>query len=209
MNENSFTKTNITSAALLFCAVQLSPSYAADCSDYPQQPGMDYESVEGYEMPKIIATERAIPFSEDLSDIDDAMDEAEIGAKARIMQFRAEFISETTEREKLTTKLTQQNNNNVQKSKETVETIRKFMSQSTSGFQRGVVPLGDCYTPGKEVRVSVGIKPETLLAAEALDSAVEASLDGSGEAGGSSLGASEDNLNRAEGHSNSDRLEDF
>ena len=39
------------------------------------------------------------------------------------------------------------------------------ISTSTKNLIRGILPIGSCYQPGKFVRVTVGIKPETIAAA--------------------------------------------
>ncbi len=38
------------------------------------------------------------------------------------------------------------------------------------------MPLGECYTKGREFRVTVGIKPETIKAAETLSSSISQSV---------------------------------
>tara|TARA_Y100001968_G_C19423514_1_gene753095 strand:+ start:1382 stop:2014 length:633 start_codon:yes stop_codon:yes gene_type:complete len=47
------------------------------------------------------------------------------------------------------------------------EAIELFesVSASSKNLIRGIVPLGSCYEPGKYVRVTIGIKPETIMAA--------------------------------------------
>ena len=42
------------------------------------------------------------------------------------------------------------------------------MRISSQALLRGVITLGDCYTKGTEVRVTVGVKPESINAAEGL-----------------------------------------
>lgn len=198
-------------------------AHAEDCSTYPYGRGQDVIQVEGSEMPKIIATERAVPFSEDIDDVDDAYDEATLDAKVSISKFMSELVASDEERAKLTEKITKQNNNSKEKPKTTVEQIAKAMSSSSQALLRGVVVLGDCYTPGKEVRVTVGLKPETLAQAAGLASATAESLataptattmpTSKGNTGKSATTTegkgSEDNLQRVEGHSNTRRLDDF
>ena len=48
--------------------------------------------------------------------------------------------------------------------KEVVERV-KTLRNSSQALLRGLLPLGDCYTKGEEVRVSVGVKPKTINAA--------------------------------------------
>ena len=165
-----------------------------------------------------------MPFSEDISDVDDAYDDATLEAKSAISKFMSELVTSDELRSEVTERLTKQENNNKQKSKTTVENIAKVMSSNSQALLRGVVVLGDCYTPGREVRVTVGLKPETLSQAEGLASATGASLSAAptptsmpsggqssqgGNTSGADSGASEDNLQRVEGQSNTSRLKDF
>jgi hypothetical protein len=194
---------------------------AEDCGTYPHGRGSDVIPVEGSEMPKIISTARVAPFSDDIDDVDDAFDEATLEAKTAISKFMSELVSSEELRTSVTERMTKQNNNNKQKSKTTVENIASLMSSSSEAMLRGVVVLGDCYTPGREVRVTVGLKPETLNQAAGLASATGASLSSAptptdfSSSAGSKAGASkaskssEDNIQRVEGHSNSSRLKDF
>ena len=187
--------------ALGFTLVCSATTLAEDCRDYPYAArDWDAEPVEGFDFPKILSTAAAVPFSEDIEDVYDAMTEAELAAKVRIAKFLNELVASSEEREKLEQRLTEQTGNNKQKSKTTVENIRKVMTSSSQQMQKGVVVLGDCYTEGREVRVTVGLKPETIAQAEALSGAM------SGEQGAASGG---DNLQRVEGHSNTKRLDDF
>jgi hypothetical protein len=52
----------------------------------------------------------------------------------------------------------------------------KTLSNSSQALLRGVVPLGDCYTKGREVRVTVGIKPETIASAGNLAGGISKSV---------------------------------
>jgi len=210
------------------CSLASNLALAEDCSTYPFGRGQDVIPVEGSDTPKIISTARAAPFSEDISDVDDAYDEATLEAKSAIAKFMSELVTSEELRSEVTEKLTKQENNNKQKSKTTVENIAKVMSSNSQALLRGVVVLGDCYTPGIEVRVTVGLKPETLSQAEGLASATGSSLSAaptptsmpsggqssqggntSSKSNGADSGSSEDNLQRVEGHSNTSRLKDF
>jgi hypothetical protein len=59
--------------------------------------------------------------------------------------------------------------------KEVTERVKKLQS-SSQALLRGVVPLADCYTKGSEVRVTVGIKPETIKQAGNLATGIGNSL---------------------------------
>ena len=55
-----------------------------------------------------------------------------------------------------------------QKSASKTELKKQLTSvkDSASALLKGVVKIGDCYSKGKLVRVTVGIKPETIAAAQ-------------------------------------------
>jgi hypothetical protein len=113
---------------------------------------------------------------DDVDSIKDARTEAEMEAKALIAKFLSEGIQSDTQINKV-----------VQESKSTTAEGRKADRQelvkrvqslrnSSQALLRGVVPLGSCYTKAREVRVSVGIKPETIRAAGSLAGAMSSSL---------------------------------
>lgn len=54
---------------------------------------------------------------------------------------------------------------------ETKRTVRSLFSSST-GLLRGILPLGECYTEAKELRITVGVKPETIAQAGQADEMV-------------------------------------
>ncbi len=79
------------------------------------------------------------------------------------------------------------------------------MSSTTQSVLRGAVVIGSCYTPGEQVRVTVGIKPETAAAAKELSNSMEKSnnsSDSSEQTNGSTLTS-------VDGYSNTDQLSEF
>jgi len=53
--------------------------------------------------------------------------------------------------------------------KATTDMAEQFLdtlSQNTEAALRGIIPLDECYTPGKELRVTVGLKSDTIRAAD-------------------------------------------
>jgi hypothetical protein len=104
-------------------------------------------------------------------------------------------------------------------SKASMDKADKFMksiSQSSAALLRGVVTLDECYTPGKELRLIVGIKPETIKSAGILASEMSTSLkknptpsskkspsngvSDSGQAGSTQDNRQERGLNNKEGY---------
>ena len=60
--------------------------------------------------------------------------------------------------------------------REEVVTRVKSLRNSSKSLLRGVVPLADCYTKGQIVRVSVGLKPETIKSAGNLAGGISKSV---------------------------------
>jgi hypothetical protein len=147
---------------------------AAECEDYPNTVGINPEMVEGGV--KIVSTGSAVVSFDDASSIADARDEATLLAKAGIAKFLTEGIrsDEAINRAVQETKSMQGESKAVAR-KEVVERLRQ-LSSSSQALLRGVVPLGECYTKGREFRVSVGIKPETIRTAESLSGSMSQSV---------------------------------
>ena len=149
-------------------------SFAASCDDYPYSDGMNVEQVQDGD--KIISTATAAVSFDDVDAIKDARDEATLEAKAAIAKFLNEDIhtDEAINRAVSETKSMQGDRKETQR-KQAVERLKKLRN-SAQALLRGVVVLGDCYTKGKEYRVSVGVKPETIGAAGRLATGISTSV---------------------------------
>lgn len=213
---------------LAFLANLLTPnlSLAASCDDYPYTDGITVEDVPGFSMPKILSTASSSVTFDDISAVKDARDEALLEAKATI----AKFLNEGIKSDETITKAVNQSVHMQGQEKQTVrkevtDKIKRLQS-SSQALLRGVVPLGDCYTKGKELRVTVGLKPETLQQAGNLATGIKKSFSGnptpsaSGntqEKSGSTTnrsneptaGAPSQPLNEVDGFSNTERLKKF
>jgi len=113
---------------------------------------------------------------DDVDSVKDARDEATLEAKSLI----SEFMSEGIKSDQVINKVVQetksmQGDSKVAARNEVTERLKRLASFSQA-LLRGVVPLGECYTKSKEFRASVGIKPETISAAENLAGGVSNSL---------------------------------
>lgn len=154
---------------------------AANCTDYPYSDGMTIESVVGGI--KILATASATPSGTDAESIKNAREEATLEAKAII----SKFLNQDIKSEELFTKIISESKysqgaqNEVQR-KSTIERVKRIQN-SSSALLKGVLILGDCYTKGQEVRVSVGIKPETIAASEKLSSSIKNSANSQSQNG--------------------------
>jgi hypothetical protein len=153
-------KNTLLSAAILALPVI---AYGAGCEDYPYSDGINIEDVAGGT--KILATATASVSFDDPDSIRDAKDEAVLLAKAQISKFLSETISSDEAVLKAvneTKSMTGDGKDNARK--EVIDRV-KLLRNTSKALLRGVVQLGDCYTKGQEVRVSVGLKPETIKAA--------------------------------------------
>ena len=113
---------------------------------------------------------------DDVDSIKDARDEATIEAKSLIAQFMSEGVRNEQEIKRAVEETkSMQGDNKVATRNELVSRVKKLASFSQA-LLRGVVPLGECYTKGKEFRVSVGIKPDTISSAGNLADGISNSL---------------------------------
>jgi len=208
----------IVPLALGFLALATLPAFADDCSSYPYIDGIEVSAVPAGT--KIIATAEASVAFDDVDAVRDAREEATMEAKSKISAFLSEGIRSDSEINRVVNGSTSmQGGEKTALRTETVTRLKKIAS-STQALLRGVVPLGDCYTPGKVVRVSVGVKPETTAAAEGLAVGMSSSMarqptPGTGQpsvAPGAAPAAptgSGQPLNSAPGYSNTKGLQGF
>ena len=184
------------------CLVSASPFALADsCQDYPNDVGINVEDVAGGT--KIVSTGSAEVAVDDAAAVRDARNEATLQAKAQINKFLVEDVkSEDIVNRAVEETKSMQGASKAVARKELVVRVMSLSSKS-SGLLRGVVTLGECYTPGSEFRVSVGIKPETIGQAETL------SDQNSSGAKAESTDTASQPLNGVGGFSHSDKLKKF
>jgi hypothetical protein len=114
-----------------------------DCGNYPYTSGLIIDDVQGGI--KILSTARVVVPLDDVDAVNHARDKATHSAKVIIIGFLYENIGGDE--------------------KARTEEIERVSRLADSSYLRGIVSLGNCYTPGKEFRVSIGMKPETIAAA--------------------------------------------
>ena len=177
---------------------------ADDCSNYPQTKGINVLLVEGGT--KILSTAIATVPYDDVELYLDALEEGEREAKASISSVLEENISKLCSSDTAS----MQNIKIVAEEKsvdyEKIKTSLCSIKSVTESVLRGAVVIGHCYTPGKLVMLTVGIKPETITAAEKLSDSMENSTNSSDSTGQTS---NDNNLTSVEGYSNTDKLSDF
>ena len=191
------------------------------CTDYPLRMGKDVETTEtGL---KITATGDAPVSFDDVSAVRDARDEAEIEAKNLIVKFLTEEISsDNSITRTVNESSSMQGEQKTAQRQEAISRV-KTLRQSANALLRGVVVLGSCYTPGKEYRVTVGIKPELIKQAEELAGNIQQSIQrqptptsqntgrssSRDTSSGSGTPSPSTSINRQEGFSDTDRLKKF
>lgn len=204
---------------------QIAYSQDQTCDDYPAFPGGDFDIVEGADVPRVVATAEAFPFSSDREDTADALREARIEANAIITRFIENAISSDENIDQAVQNITKKSGDSSERSQTRIKNILTAAASNSAAVLRGVVPLGDCVTPGEVVMVTVGLKPETLAAAEALNTGISQSLrrspttrpSNSRENNGSQDSNIDENTSdtsafqpiESRGRSNSRRLDDF
>lgn len=187
----------------------------ATCANYPYADGINVEDVAGGT--KILATSTVTVTFDDVDSVKDARTEATMEAKSLISKFMSEDIASD---EKVTrvveeSKVTTDSGKSATR-KELINRVKSLRNTSRA-LLRGVVPLGECYTPGRELRVSVGIKPETIASAGRLASGISQSLGAqptpgsaaNGQRGGNAPAQPAGKLQNVEGYSNTERLKTF
>ena len=138
------------------------------CDDYPfvakETKLVNYENGLGIQI-----TQQVAVFADDADVVDMAMEEAEASGRVAVKQFIEEKIESRKDFSNKAVQNMTLNSDGKKGSLEKTKTQLKEMSLAASGLQRGVVTLGSCYTPGKYVRVTVGLKPDTVMAAGKMD----------------------------------------
>ena len=188
------------------------PSYliADTCDDFPYHEGTNIESYEAGL--KIVSTASSSVSFDDMDSLLDAKKEATLTAKSEISKFFGEEIYSDEQVNKTIEESKSMNSSG--KSIDRTELVKriKTLRNSSTSLLRGVQVLGDCYTPGIEVRVSVGLKPETINAATAGRSGLGLTESGNSKGAASDLTQNGNNKTphkKVDGYSNTGGLENF
>jgi hypothetical protein len=196
--------------ALLGLTTVSMSAMGASCEEYPYTDGMNVENVQGGT--KILSTSSAAVSFDDITAIKSARDEATMEAKAAISKFLTEGIkSEESIAKAISETVSLKGQSKEAERKQVTESLKK-MQNSSQALLRGVVPLGDCYTKGREVRVSVGVKPDTINQAGSLANGMGNSIATQPtptSSGGNTPSSSGGSQQGSEGFSNTNRLQNF
>ncbi len=168
----------ITKMGVVFAVALVAAGLSAKaqgCRDYPYRDGIDPDRIAEN---KYVSTASASVSFDDIDAVKDAREEATLEAKATLAKFMTEVIQSDSAIEKIVNeskKMSASGKENVRN-----EAIRrtKLLRNKSQALLRGVMVIGDCYTKGTEVRVTVGVKPETIAAAEGLAGNIGASVAG-------------------------------
>jgi len=159
-----------TATAILtgLAIVTLVPSgvNAADCDAYALKYPAGLKLVNTPKGPKFLATAAVGVDIDDPGEVLDAKSEATMEAKALIAKFFNEDVKSEKNVNTLITKSIKFADGKKSVTKDKLKTTLKNISVNAAKLLRGVLPLASCYTKGKIVMVTVGLKPETIAAAE-------------------------------------------
>jgi len=172
-------KSSLNHAIGLIVFLSVSSSVFAqdkDCSNYPRAGSTKQEPTpKGLKL--IITVEESVPF-DDSDVIQTARDIAETKAKSKI----ADFLQNEVTKEKniqeaamITSSISGENNKKASYDK--AKKLAESYKDNSAAILRGVSVLDECYTPGKILRLTVGIKPETIEAAGIMAGQISKSLN--------------------------------
>jgi len=160
-------KTHLSILILTSALLISNNSFAQNCDNYPYQPMENTIEFDGDGNFKLISTASVTINFDDSSELKSARREAELIAK----RFIAEYITQNLSTEdKINSEISKSKSNAKATDGSTVSSvqrdeIKKQLTTITSKSEtvlKGVVSIGSCYTKGEEVRVTVGVKSQTL-----------------------------------------------
>lgn len=191
-------------AAVVIAAGASLPAFSGGgCNEYPYSDGINVEDVAGGT--KILATSSVSVTLDDMDSVQDARDEATMEAKSLISKFMSEDINSDEVVNRVVNESKVSTAEGKSATREELVVRIKTLRNSSRALLRGAVTLGDCYTPGREMRVSVGIKPETIRSAQRLSGSISGSLDNEQ----TTPNAEQEGLQKVDGYSNTKALEEF
>ncbi|MFL6353561.1 MAG: hypothetical protein ACJ74Z_17155 [Bryobacteraceae bacterium] len=170
MKKNPPRMIQIAATGLLFASTTL---LAQGCRTYPYRDGIDPDLIA---QNKYVATATATVSLDDVDSVKDAREEATMEAKATLAKFLTEDIQSDTTISKIVNESKTMNSTGKENVRNEAIKRTKLLRNHSQALLRGVITMGDCYTKGTEVRVTVGVKPESINAAEGLAGAINSSL---------------------------------
>ena len=179
-------------AVLTVALVNSVEVFASSCRNYPKKRGV--EVIEDPNGVKIISTAIAsVPIDDHQSYIN-ALEQAELKAKVQISRFMSENVSRACKKDTRKIRNLRVTNTSSSVDYEYVKNELCLVSTQTKSLLKGAKIIGSCYTPGKSVLVSVGIKPQTISSAKKLSN----KLRGQSRISGSSHSKAKRSINNNE-----------
>ena len=160
---------------IIFLSISSSAySQETDCRNYPKASSSKFEMTP--KGPKIVVTvEKSVNF-DDSDAVEIAREMAELEGANKISEFLQRDLKSEKNLKSAAMTTASMSGDTKKASLDKAEQMIKTISQNAGAVLRGVVPLDECYTPGKFIRVTVGIKPETIQAAGILSGEISKSL---------------------------------
>lgn len=199
-----------------------------DCTGFPKESNGKFEMTPAG--PKIVVIAEVPVSFDDTRVLRRARQRAELEAKNKIVKFLEETLASEEKVKELAQETASLTGNQAKDSYDEIIQTSKVLHSQSKAVLRGVVPLDECYTPGKYIRVAVGLKPETIKGAGALAGQINQSLnqnptrkvgspDGSSKAASASAGKGNEGgrvdnresreLRRTEGYGGSGAIDKF
>ena len=158
---------------------QTAPAVGTGCDAYPYQPADSIIEFGEAGQFKIVTTGAASVDFDDVSSLQEARREAELIAKRTLAEYINQQLSSEDKIERqidsARSLLKGEDGSTVTTAqRQEVKTQLTSINARADVVLRGVALLGSCYTKGQEVRVTVGIKSETVANAQALGQTMDA-----------------------------------
>lgn len=158
---------------VIFMGLYTNVAYSQSCETYPYQPQSDEIVFEENGKFKLIFTASVLLDFDDPSEVMSARREANLRARRGIAEFINQNLSsqDKIDEEIKTSRTNSKTEKGVPISKverDSVKTKLTGLSSKSDAVLKGVIAIGSCVTKGREVRVTVGIKSDTIETAEKL-----------------------------------------
>jgi hypothetical protein len=160
-------------------SAQTAQNAGIGCDAYPYQPSDTVIEFGEAGQFKILTTAAASVDFDDVSSMQESRREAELIAKRTLAEYINQQLSseDKIERQLDSAKSLVKNEDGttvVTAQRQEAKTMLTTINARADVVLRGVVVLGSCYTKGNEVRVTVGIKSETVANAQVLGQTMDA-----------------------------------
>jgi hypothetical protein len=157
----------------VFLGLITNVAYSQSCESYPYQPLSDEIIFEENGKFKLIFTSSVLLDFDDPSEVMSARREANLKARRGLAEYINQNLSsqDKIDEEIRTSRTNAKTEKGVAISKverDSVKTKLTGISSKSDAVLKGVIAIGSCLTKGREVRVTVGIKSDTIENAEKL-----------------------------------------